>query len=125
MSHVVTQDSAGLGALVQRYRLPAGITQEELAERTELSVRSVRNLERGRVRRPRSETVQRIVRALRITEYEAERLWLDDELAAGAVQGLLDDLIAAADGKSVVVMPVVVCCAHAALPAVPRRLFIR
>ena len=39
-------------------RLRLGLTQEELAERSGLSVRSVRDLESGRVRTPRQQTVR-------------------------------------------------------------------
>jgi predicted ATPase/DNA-binding XRE family transcriptional regulator len=46
------------GLLVKRYRVAAGLTQEELAERSGLSVPSISNLERGVLHRPRSETVR-------------------------------------------------------------------
>jgi DNA-binding XRE family transcriptional regulator len=35
------------GTLLRRYRLAAGLTQEELAERARLSVRAITDLERG------------------------------------------------------------------------------
>lgn len=47
-----------------RLRLGARLTQEELAARTGLSVRSVRNLELGRVRAPRVDTVRLLGTAL-------------------------------------------------------------
>lgn len=46
--------------LLSRLRRGAGLTQEELAERAGLSVRSVRNLECGAVDRPRESTLRAI-----------------------------------------------------------------
>lgn len=45
---------------ISRLRRAAGLTQEELAERAGLSVRSVRNLERDAVARPRTSTLRAI-----------------------------------------------------------------
>jgi predicted ATPase/DNA-binding XRE family transcriptional regulator len=50
--------------LLRRYRRAAGLTQEELAERARISVRSVSDLERGLSRRPRQETLQLLAAAL-------------------------------------------------------------
>jgi DNA-binding XRE family transcriptional regulator len=44
--------------VVSGHRLRLGLTQEELANRSGLSVRGVRDLESGRVRTPRQQTVQ-------------------------------------------------------------------
>ena len=46
------------GALLKRYRLAAGLTQEELAERARLSVRGITDLERGARRTPHKDTLQ-------------------------------------------------------------------
>jgi len=51
------------GALLKRYREAAALTQEELAERAELSVRGLIYLERGE-RRPHPGTTRRLVGAL-------------------------------------------------------------
>jgi transcriptional regulator with XRE-family HTH domain len=48
------------------YRQQAGLTQEELAEKTGLSVRAIRNLEAGRVRAPRQASVRMLADALAI-----------------------------------------------------------
>ena len=50
------------GELLRRHRAAAGLTQEDLAERAELSVRGLRYLERG-LHRPYRDTVQRLRRA--------------------------------------------------------------
>src|SRR5579859_3115237 len=56
----------GFGPLLKHYRTTAGLTQEELAERAELSGRGVRYLEQG-LRRPYRDTVQRLVDALSLS----------------------------------------------------------
>jgi predicted ATPase/transcriptional regulator with XRE-family HTH domain len=63
------------GALLRRHRLAAGLTQESLAEGASLGIRSIQDLESG-LHRPRHETVQQLVRALRLagdqrTHFEA------------------------------------------------------
>jgi tetratricopeptide (TPR) repeat protein/transcriptional regulator with XRE-family HTH domain len=55
---------AGIGSLLRRLRRDAGLTQEELAEAAELSVRAVRDVERGAVATPQKETVRRLADAL-------------------------------------------------------------
>ncbi|MCK4662417.1 MAG: helix-turn-helix domain-containing protein [Bacteroidales bacterium] len=51
------------GQLIKELRLKKGITQEELAEKTELSVRTIQRIENGEVD-PRSFTLQAIASAL-------------------------------------------------------------
>jgi predicted ATPase/transcriptional regulator with XRE-family HTH domain len=55
--------STSFGELLRRRRLAAGLTQEALAERADLSPRSVRGLERGESR-PYRETARRLADAL-------------------------------------------------------------
>ena len=50
--------------LLRQLRTGAGLTQEELAEAASVSVRSVRDLERGRVATPQKETVRLLADAL-------------------------------------------------------------
>jgi tetratricopeptide (TPR) repeat protein/transcriptional regulator with XRE-family HTH domain len=52
------------GALLRRYRTGAGLTQEELAERAGISVRNLRDLERGMPQRPRRTTIERLAASL-------------------------------------------------------------
>jgi transcriptional regulator with XRE-family HTH domain len=59
------QDRAGgLGDRLRRQRIAAGLTQEELARRSGLSVRAISDMERGRTRRPQRSTLSQIVGAL-------------------------------------------------------------
>jgi DNA-binding beta-propeller fold protein YncE/transcriptional regulator with XRE-family HTH domain len=60
------------GALLQRHRRTAGLTQEELAERAELSVRQLSYLEQGKhVARPG--TIRRLADALQLTSEQRDR----------------------------------------------------
>lgn len=54
------------GALLKRYRVAAGLTQEALAERAGLSARAISDLEREISRTPHPDTVQRIAGALHL-----------------------------------------------------------
>src|SRR5215471_3132369 len=58
------------GALLRACRHQAYLSQEQLAARAELSERTVRNLEAGRVRSPRTDTVRLLADALQLSERE-------------------------------------------------------
>jgi transcriptional regulator with XRE-family HTH domain len=60
------------GALLRAFRQRAHLSQEQLAARAELSERTVRNIEAGRVRSPRNDTVRLLADALALTEPERE-----------------------------------------------------
>jgi eukaryotic-like serine/threonine-protein kinase len=66
--------SAPFGDLLRRYRLAAGLTQEELAERAGLSVQAIGALERGDRRAPRRDTLALLVEALQLAPEERARL---------------------------------------------------
>ncbi len=59
-----------LSSEIQQHRRIADFTQEELARRAGIGVSTLRDLEQGRVRRPRPESVRRIAGALGVG-YEA------------------------------------------------------
>src|SRR5262249_34921423 len=52
------------GQLLKRHRLAAGLTQEALAMRAGMSVRSISDLERGLRRIPYKDTIERLAQAL-------------------------------------------------------------
>ncbi|HYU72004.1 MAG TPA: helix-turn-helix transcriptional regulator, partial [Ktedonobacteraceae bacterium] len=58
---MATVSSLTFGTLLKRYRLAAGLTQEELADQATLSRRGIADLERGARTQPRKETVQLLV----------------------------------------------------------------
>lgn len=67
------REKGQFAALLKAYRQAAGLTQEELAERAGISVRSVSDLERGLQRSPYVSTVRRLAEALDLTpEQRAE-----------------------------------------------------
>lgn len=127
MARIGNELGSGIGALIQRHRRLAGLTQEELAERTELSVRAIRNLELGLVRKPRGDTVIRLVRALRLDAGAAAELGMsvrpapavlhgkgdgasyagtDSSSLPATVRGMIADVVAEFEGR-VLVLPVV------------------
>jgi predicted ATPase/transcriptional regulator with XRE-family HTH domain len=60
----VTTDPSPFGTLLKRFRVEAGLTQEELAERARLSTRAISDLERGARRSPYRDTVHQLADAL-------------------------------------------------------------
>jgi len=65
-----TPGAIAFGALLKRYRVAAGLTQEALAERAALSTRGISDLERGVNRTARPVTVSLLARALRLDPEE-------------------------------------------------------
>ncbi|WP_426505655.1 tetratricopeptide repeat protein [Dactylosporangium sp. McL0621] len=66
--------ASGPGELLRRHRLRAGVDQRELARRAGVSVRGLRDIEQGRVQRPRAESVERLADALGLSEAERQAL---------------------------------------------------
>jgi tetratricopeptide (TPR) repeat protein/transcriptional regulator with XRE-family HTH domain len=58
--------------LLRRHRLAAGLTQEQLADRAEMSARAISNLERGVATRPLRHSVQQLMAALGLEAPAAE-----------------------------------------------------
>jgi tetratricopeptide (TPR) repeat protein/transcriptional regulator with XRE-family HTH domain len=88
-------------AVLRRRRIAARLTQEELAARAGLSTRSVSQLERGRVRHPRPESVRLLGNALGLagSELDAFRALARAEYWAGRDHGAADqDGAGAGDG---------------------------
>ncbi|HZU55410.1 MAG TPA: helix-turn-helix domain-containing protein [Actinocrinis sp.] len=75
-------------ALLQHYRRRAGMTQTQLADFSTVSVRAIRDLEAGRARRPRRDTVRLLADALRLSDERRSTL----EAAAGrGTAGIADE----------------------------------
>jgi len=62
----MTDDAAAFGERLRARRQSTGLSQEELAERSGLSIRAISNLERGRTRWPHPDSVRRLADALRL-----------------------------------------------------------
>src|SRR6266436_2702432 len=56
------------GEWLRQQRVAAGLTQEDLAERSGVSVRTIADLERGRTRKPYPSSLRALVRALGLPE---------------------------------------------------------
>ncbi len=67
-------ERGSLGPVLRRFRLAAGMSQEELAEHAHLSVESISALERGRRRAPYRETLRLIGDALRLSPPQRQEL---------------------------------------------------
>ncbi|MDQ2785111.1 MAG: helix-turn-helix domain-containing protein [Chloroflexota bacterium] len=63
---------ATIGDLLLCYRIAAGLTQEELAERATLSVRAIGDIERGVKQRPHRETIRLLADALALSDEERD-----------------------------------------------------
>ncbi|HUC26354.1 MAG TPA: tetratricopeptide repeat protein [Streptosporangiaceae bacterium] len=74
------------GRLVRRHRLASRLSQEELADRSGLSVRAIADIERGRTTRPHRHSVQVLADALGLPEPERRQL---DRAARGTAAGLV------------------------------------
>ncbi|MFI5708395.1 ATP-binding protein [Kribbella sp. NPDC051620] len=63
-----------IGRRIKALRQRSGLTQEELADRSSLSERSLRDLESGRVRKPRAKSIRLIASALELSAGETRQL---------------------------------------------------
>ena len=73
------------GAILRAYRHEAYLSQEQLAARAELSERTVRSLEAGRVQSPRTDTVRLLADALELSPADREK-WFEAARAANHQQ---------------------------------------
>jgi predicted ATPase/DNA-binding XRE family transcriptional regulator len=67
-------ESESFGALLYRYRVAAGLSQDELAERAGLSARGISDLERGARLHPHPATARRLAVALELERADRDRL---------------------------------------------------
>lgn len=79
MRHVIgrlvsTSDSAALGPTIRRFRLSAGLSQEQLAEQASVSARAISDLERGLRSNPRPDTLRMIADGLGLSENQRSEL---------------------------------------------------
>src|SRR5258708_3358886 len=63
------------GALLKHYRMAAGLTQEALAERANLSTRAISDLERGINRAPRYDTLNMLTSAMGLSAEQRASLF--------------------------------------------------
>jgi WD40 repeat protein/transcriptional regulator with XRE-family HTH domain len=68
----VTEDGGAIGDRLRACRATAGLSQEELAERSGVSVRAIRDIERGRTRCPNRDSARLLAGALGLAGGELE-----------------------------------------------------
>ncbi|MER5203481.1 helix-turn-helix domain-containing protein [Streptomyces sp. NPDC002825] len=78
--------TAALGTLIRGHRLRIGLTQQELADLSTISVRAIRDLEKGKAQRPRADTIRLIADGLRLGP--RARTALEDAVRRGHRGGL-------------------------------------
>lgn len=61
------KEQSSFGALLKRYRLATGLSQEALAARASLSARTISDLERGIHDTPRTDTLELLTSALSLS----------------------------------------------------------
>jgi transcriptional regulator with XRE-family HTH domain len=66
------QGSTGFGKILRDRRLRSGLTQEMLAERSGLGLRSIQGLERGETQ-PRRETLRRLTEAVQLPAEQVDQ----------------------------------------------------
>ena len=75
------------GPYLRQFRTEVGLTQQELAVKTGISVRCISDLERGINLSPRPSTVRRLFVGLELPEKERHELMAAAETARGLVYG--------------------------------------
>jgi non-specific serine/threonine protein kinase len=71
---MATSETPTFGDLLRQYRRAAGLTQEELADRAQVSPRAISDLERGARNRPWRETIELVAGALGLSAAERAKL---------------------------------------------------
>uniref|UniRef100_A0AAU2W0J1 argininosuccinate lyase n=1 Tax=Streptomyces sp. NBC_00008 TaxID=2903610 RepID=A0AAU2W0J1_9ACTN len=84
-----SQPAHGLDVLLQNARRRAGLTQEQLAGLSTVSVRAIRDLEVGRVQHPRRDTLKLLANAMRLSD--ARRVELELAVDTKAVGRAFQD----------------------------------
>jgi transcriptional regulator with XRE-family HTH domain len=80
-----TRGGGRFGRLLREYRMAAGLTQEDLADRAGLSGRALSDMERGRTARPFARSVRLLADALELPADRRDRGGGQDR--AGAALG--------------------------------------
>jgi transcriptional regulator with XRE-family HTH domain len=70
--------------VLKQARWSTGLTQEELAARCGVSVRTISDIERGHVVRPRAATLRQLALGLTLSDEETRKLLLLGRTGAGA-----------------------------------------
>src|SRR5579862_6189034 len=115
MSTVQAGETPGLW--LRRQRMSAGLTQEDLAERSGVSVRAIADLERGRTRRPYPSSVRALVKALGLPDDTGNDLVAQYRVSGG--HGDDDGMMSAEADTTGEVLPARAGAGQAAAPGPP------
>lgn len=74
--HAYAKRNEGFGSVLRRHRVAAGLSQQALAERANLSVQAVASLENRRRNAPYRDTIERLAMALQLSANVTEELFL-------------------------------------------------
>jgi transcriptional regulator with XRE-family HTH domain len=92
------------GDVMRGYRISAGFTQRQLALRSGVGLRTLRDIERGRVARPQTRSLQRLIGALLLTPAQQDRVLTathTGRTGRGLRIGVLGPLVVHRDGVEV------------------------
>src|SRR6516164_8990747 len=94
------------GDLLRHFRLAAGLTQEELAEKAQISPRAISDLERGQRTRPWRETIRLLAEALRLDSSARSLLDVAARQGSTASGGSLERGVPASDLPHRLALPI-------------------
>jgi len=87
----MNESGIALGKRIQKLRLEAGLTQEQLAEKAELSLKHLGELERGRGN-PALSSMESLAQALEISLSEMLN-YEHEQLSADEIRGEIDQML--------------------------------
>jgi DNA-binding SARP family transcriptional activator/Tfp pilus assembly protein PilF/DNA-binding XRE family transcriptional regulator len=98
-------DDMTLGRMVLLYRERAGLTQQQLAGRAGISLRTLRDIEHDRIAQPRAGSLERLAAALALAATDRERLRRTATGAAGPLRIAVLGPLRVRRGSTVVDLP--------------------
>src|SRR5438105_337594 len=103
MDHSTTST---FGDLLRRFRLAAGLTQEDLAERAQVSPRAISDLERGQRNRPWRETVSLLASALKLDPSERSELEAAARRGSASPSETTESVVPSRESTSRAILPI-------------------
>jgi transcriptional regulator with XRE-family HTH domain len=82
----MTDRQRSIQGILRQARWSSGLTQEELAAQCGVSVRTISDIERGQVVRPRATTLRQLALGLAMTDEETRSLLLLGRTGHGAAE---------------------------------------
>ncbi|NQE93824.1 helix-turn-helix domain-containing protein [Nocardia terpenica] len=95
----ISRPMSMLAVLLIRHRYRAQLSQEELAERAQISARALRNIELGKTRYPHARTIHLIAEGLELDSAERETLLSHVKRPLKRVEGVPEIIPAIRPGR--------------------------